>query len=405
MFKKLLSLLAVSSMGFSIYCSSCYCGQESDSRPYDMPFISALKEAKGKDKEYHKMSGIDFVYVIAAKKCHRFDDLKRSFAKYNVFPYRFTAFSPKDISSDTMYRTCLHGKRGWRRYTSAKLCVRGGKFMLDKRKMRSTKSGYIHRNMSIKALYRALSHLSVVKDSFYSGYEYVWIMDSGTELRCDPNVLSTYIERANKEIPDWTSLYTDYSERDSEDYLEPIGHFFGRPDVEFLEIDDYLSREEEIEDEPYNPDDEDPFEDNQTSASDIVGRRKEQSKLVCEDWDRKHNHDGDNNSGDGATGPSDQPGTTSSYGQTNRARADFIIQNKRPLAINIDNSVDSRTFSAVGLLKGAHSYVLNRKGMKLIMDYYLDHKIYIPYAQEIQIIPGMHPYCVPVPITKNTNKG
>lgn len=64
----------------------------------------------------------------------------------------------------------------------------------------------------------------------------------------------------------------------------------------------------------------------------------------------------------------------------------------------------SSDFVKVGLLRGAHSYILNRKGMKLILDYYFEHKIFIPYWFEIQVIPGMVPYVVPEPVTRNTNK-
>jgi hypothetical protein len=342
MLKKLLFVLAISTVGFA----AGFCGDPTNSQSYDMPFLSALKQAKGKDKEYHKMSGIDFVYVITAKKCNRFDDLKRSFSKYNVFPYRFTSFSPKDISHDTMFRTCLRGSRRYKRIEANKLVVRRGKFVLDKRKMRSSRAGHIHRRMSLKALSRALSHISIIKDALDSGYEHIWIMDSGTTLRTDPNTLCTYLERADKEIPDWTSIYTDFSERDAEDYLEPIGHFYGRPDVEFLEPDEYLVREEQNND-PYDYSD------------------------------------------DEVDGGSDQD---SSGGY--QEREDGLEKGK----------LDDK-FTHVGLLKGAHSYILNKKGMKLIMDWYLDHKIFIPYAQEIQIIPGMHPYCTPEPITRNQNKG
>lgn len=409
MYKKLLLALLISSIG--------YCGQETDSRSYDMPFESALKEAKGKDKESHKMSGIDFIYVITAKKCHRFNDFKRSFAKYGVNPYRFTAFSPSSISSDTMHRTCLRGSRRLRRVTAQKMVVKKGKFILKKRKMLDRSSGYIHSKMQIKKLASALSHISIIKDALESGYENIWIMDSGTELRCDPNILSNYIVRANKEIPDWTSIYTDYSERDSGDYVEPIMKFYWRPDIDFLDPEEYLQRQyEEIDDDSYDNDDD---EIDESSVSNTMGRnqskknRQYRERLICEQWKQNHPDDG-NSSGDGATGAQDSPGTNSSYLPSRYNHEKFAIQtgtgigvsdsNIRPTAHDSSSSNDIETFSPVGLLKGAHSYILNRKGMKLIMDWYLDHKIFIPYAQEIQIIPGMHPYIVPEPVTRNQNR-
>jgi len=408
MFKKLLLALAISSIG--------YCGQETDSRSYDMPFESALKKAKGKDKEVHKISGIDFIYVITAKKCHRFNDFKRSFAKYGVNPYRFTSFSPSSISSDTMFRTCVHGSRRYKRIKSNKLSIHRGKPVLNKRKMSSSKAGYIHRNMSIKALSRALSHLSIIRDAYVSGYETIWIMDSATKLRKDPSILSSYISRANKEIPDWTSIYTDYSERDASDYVEPIMKFYWRPDVEFLDPEEYLSRQYEDVEDAY---DNDFDETNESDVSNILGRnqsknnREIRQQLICEQWKQNHPDDG-NSSGDGATGAQDSPGTNSSFFPSRYNHEKFSIQtgagigvttsNNRSISSDTSSSNAIETFSPVGLLKGSHSYILNRKGMKLIMDWYLDHKIFIPYAQEIQIIPGMHPYIVPEPVTKNQNR-
>ena len=392
MFKKLFLLLAIS---ISVY------GGVEKPKDYDKSFISALKMAKRKNKVPHRIPGVDFIYVITAKKCHRFNDLMRSFSKYGINPYRFTAFSAKDLYANTMYRTCLRGKRGWREFEGNRLVARGGKFVFDSRKMCNPKEGYVNRKMSIKSLSRALSHISIIRDALESGYETIWIMDSATEIRRDPNVLSTYIERANTEIPDWTSLYTDYSERDEADQLKTPTKFYLRPDISFYKPDFYLARTQEQSDAHSN------FDSvvNKSCARNFMEGVHE--LRACEQW--RQNHPEENSGGDGATGPSDQPGGSNNSYEGNkgntRARVDFIVQNKRPIVSDPSDSDVGEQFIQVGLLKGAHSYVLNRKGMKLIMDYYLDHKIFIPYAQEIQIIPGMNPYYIPEPITKNQNKG
>jgi hypothetical protein len=195
------------------------------------------------------------------------------------------------------------------------------------------------------------------------------------------------MERADKEIPDWTSIYTDFSERDSEDYLKPIGRFYERPDVDFLDADGYLVREEEGD-----------------AGDDTWLENDAAVDGIC--YDYRYRGHLERNDGLGERGLEQNESSTISPKTTaNRTRAGFTIENKRPTVANTNYSDGIDTFSHVGLLKGAHSYILNRKGMKLIMDYYLEHKIFIPYAQEIQIIPGMHPYCTPEPITKNTNRG
>ena len=384
MYKTLLTVLSTSLMALSPIYSGFF-----DSTQKRNPFELALKEAKGKDKEEHKMSGIDFVYVVTAKKCHRYDALKRSFGKYNVNPYRFTTVSPSEINFRTMQRACLHGSRRYSKFMASTVVRERGRTSLKKKKMSSYNAGYVHQKMSTKKLSVALSHISCIKDAIDSGYQTIWIMDSGTELRVDPNVLSSYILRADKEIPDWTSLYTDIGERDFSDRIRPLKKFFCRPDFRFLEPEAYFNRMFEGQaDEPkekgsvaYSKKNSDIVKNN---GKYFLGRgdfenhkksRESRELLAVEEWENDQMND--------------------SFTQ-------------ETLTTDIIKAVPSQTkdaFTKVGLLKGAHSYILNKKGMKLIMDWYLDHQIFIPYAQEIQIIPGMNPYYIPMPVTRNQNRG
>lgn len=354
------------------------------------PFEQALKPAKGKDKEDHKMSGIDFVYVITAKKCHRYDALKRSFAKYNVIPYRFTSVNRREITHRTMQRACLHGSRRFSKFCARTDFSQGGRTVLKKQKMSNYDSGYIHQEMSIKKLSTALSHISCIKDAIDSGYQTIWIMDSGTELRVDPNILSSYVQRADKECADWTILYTDYSERDGLDNVRSLKKFFYRPDFQFLEPEIYFNRmfenyEEYEEGQGIIRDGSKGNVSLKDSRRDFMGRdqvwqhkksRESRELLAIKSWA----NDGVNEK--------------------------FTQATAVPEIVKVVvNKADGDKFHKVGLLKGAHSYILNKKGMKLIMEWYLDHQIFIPYAQEIQIIPGMNPYYIPSPVTRNQNKG
>ena len=58
-------------------------------------------------------------------------------------------------------------------------------------------------------------------------------------------------------------------------------------------------------------------------------------------------------------------------------------------------------FQEIGLRTGAYSFLLSRHGMKLILDYYHKNHIFVPFAQEILLIPGIHPYGLPDPIVTN----
>jgi hypothetical protein len=369
---------------------------------------SVLKKAKGKNKGAdHSMAKIDFVYSIARKDCRRYNDFDYRFFKHCICPYRFTSVSKGEISSNTMDKACVHGRSSFRKILANKLEGHHGENVLSQDKMNDYSVGYVHKHMSLRALAESLSHISVVKDAYDSGYQHIWIMDSGTEVRCDPNILSSYVQRANEEINDWTILYTDYSERDVKDNLKPVGRMYGRPDVIFLEMDDYISRglDEEEQQGPI--------------AMLESGRYIHSGKQINKFWDKDIGRgfkdeyfefcdDNDNNSS-GATGSDSGQGGASDGAPRGDEwwKASFresYTQCLYPPNVVRVNKANNDGFIRVGLLRGAHSYVLNRKGMKLILDYYFEHKIFIPYWFEIQVIPGMVPYAVPEPVTRNTNK-
>ncbi len=55
---------------------------------------------------------------------------------------------------------------------------------------------------------------------------------------------------------------------------------------------------------------------------------------------------------------------------------------------------DSYPISKLGLRRGAHSFIINRKAMKKILDYYHKHRFFIPFSVELQLIPSLKLYCL-----------
>ena len=77
---------------------------------------------------------------------------------------------------------------------------------------------------------------------------------------------------------------------------------------------------------------------------------------------------------------------------------DRILLDEKPFDFTADSNFH------VGLLVGAHSYLLNRHGMETILNYYKANKIFIPYEMEIQVIPGIVPYRTQEPLVSYTRK-
>jgi len=58
-------------------------------------------------------------------------------------------------------------------------------------------------------------------------------------------------------------------------------------------------------------------------------------------------------------------------------------------------------FQEIGLRSGAYSFLLSRHGMKTILDYYHTYHFFVPFAKEILLIPGIHPYGLIDPVVTN----
>lgn len=86
----------------------------------------------------------------------------------------------------------------------------------------------------------SLTHLSVLKDAYDSGYETVWVLEDDIFIEDDPHLLSSLVEELDLlTAPDgWDVLYTDFDclvvdpNRSLEEQIPPMW----RPDMPFLDI-------------------------------------------------------------------------------------------------------------------------------------------------------------------------
>lgn len=172
--------------------------------------LDHLKPAKNK-LEIHKMKNIDFIYIINLdQRPEKYLMCLEQLYPYGIYPYRFSAvngweLSLKDINdvgvrfNSTMEKDILatsyltkdlephHGVTG--RYGRTYFC----------------------HCMSRGAIGIVLSHLSVLKDAYDSGYETIWIMEDDIEVLKDPRIISDVIENLDKTVgkKGWDILFTD----------------------------------------------------------------------------------------------------------------------------------------------------------------------------------------------------
>lgn len=80
----------------------------------------------------------------------------------------------------------------------------------------------------------ALSHISILKDAYDSGYETIWVMEDDIEVLQNPHLLSTLIDDLDNLVGkgNWDVLFTDYDYRIGVLEYLPAAGAQKRPDMD-----------------------------------------------------------------------------------------------------------------------------------------------------------------------------
>lgn len=86
-----------------------------------------------------------------------------------------------------------------------------------------------------------LSHLSILKDAYDSGYETIWVMEDDIAVYEDPHQLSDLILELDALVGrnNWDVLYTDFNllaTDPNKDLLSQIPGLYWRPDMPYLDV-------------------------------------------------------------------------------------------------------------------------------------------------------------------------
>lgn len=153
---------------------------------------------------------IDFIYLINLKE--RPNKWKLSLFQlqpYGITPYRFDAIN------------------GWK---------------LDPEIFKSVGCPGLHPDIRPGQIGCILSHLSVLKDAYDSGYETIWVMEDDIDVIEDPRQLSTLIRELDALSGDWDILYTDPETKDYYGRRVPCFDIYPRPNFPPQSISYYRRR-------------------------------------------------------------------------------------------------------------------------------------------------------------------
>lgn len=185
-----------------------------------------FKQAENKS-DVHQMRNIDFIYVInldqrPEKYLHTVEEL----APFGITPYRFSAVNGWELPLEDLNTV------GVRYETWMKNDLMGTCYLPEDNGeprheiLHVPGRNYFCHCMSRGAVGIALSHLSILKDAYDSGYETIWVMEDDIDVKRDPHLLSDYIDKLDQLVgrEGWDFLFTDQDTKgQSGDYVPCLG--------------------------------------------------------------------------------------------------------------------------------------------------------------------------------------
>lgn len=160
----------------------------------------------------HSMPGIDFIYMINLDgRPEKYSASLSQLTPYGIFPYRFSAVNGWELSLEDINDVGVKfsaGMRGGFMGTSYHL---DSEFFPSHEIICNEGQTYFCHCTARGTIGIWLSHYSVLRDAYDSGYETVWVMEDDIEVRRDPRILSDLIVKLDVEVGkgNWDILFTD----------------------------------------------------------------------------------------------------------------------------------------------------------------------------------------------------
>ena len=160
----------------------------------------------------HCIRNIDFIYMINLdQRPEKFEACMKQLIPYQIFPSRFSAVNGWELSLEAINDIGVKYEP-W--MTFEKL---GTTYLINEgyNKLHETVQTvgrtYFCHDMGRGSIGIVLSHLSILKDAYESGYETIWVMEDDIEIISNPHVLSDLIDKLDALVgkDGWDILFTD----------------------------------------------------------------------------------------------------------------------------------------------------------------------------------------------------
>jgi GR25 family glycosyltransferase involved in LPS biosynthesis len=195
-------------------------------------FENHVKPALNKS-HIHRMRNIDFIYMINLdQRPEKRDKSLSQLRPYEIYPYRFSAVNGWELTLDTINDVGVKYEPWMQQGMMATTYVlQDGQPVQQHEIMQVPGRTYFVHCMGRGTIGIALSHLSILKDAYDSGYETIWVMEDDIDVLHDPRILPDLIEKLDKLVgkKGWDILFTDIDFRDRVGNHIPCTAYAPRP--------------------------------------------------------------------------------------------------------------------------------------------------------------------------------
>ena len=210
-------------------------------------FENHIKKVLNKP-DIHQMRNIDFIYMINLDQ--RPEKFAKSFSQldsYGIYPYRFSAVNGWELSLNAINDVGVKFELGMQEgIWGTSYVMQNGEIVPEHEIMHVPGKTYFVHCMGRGTIGIALSHLSILKDAYDSGYQTIWVMEDDIEVLSDPNVIPGLIDKLDQLVgkKGWDILFTDIDFRDREGQHIAAGGYAPRPNFIPSDPNKFAKRED-----------------------------------------------------------------------------------------------------------------------------------------------------------------
>lgn len=192
----------------------------------------------------HGLEGIDYIYMINLdERPEKFAQTVKEFEPFGINPYRFSAVNGWKLPREVLCHVGVKFLPGQDRekFMASIYQEEEGHEYLSNEFIQSNGKAHFTLGMSRGAIGIVLSHLSVLKDAYDSGYHTIWVMEDDAEPIEDPRTIPSFIQKLDMLVNDWDILFTDTDTKDTQGRHVPCRALCARPNFTIEPLAFFLS--------------------------------------------------------------------------------------------------------------------------------------------------------------------